>query len=172
MVSIKIWKLYYIAWYWKQIFYLFFPLLLELLTLQSWQCNCLIALDFFFKKSNVREEFFPPAMLTQVSINEWLTERPKWLFGSTQMWLEQVYRKQLITSALRKDLLQIDRLYASISKLRYELYDLKKRGLVWTMWHLYGVQGWRAEVGVKGERKMVCRWGEEGKSDGKNCCLD
>ena len=127
---------------------------------------------FFLEKSNVREAFFPRAMLTQVSINEWLTERPKWLFGSTQMWLEQVYRKQLITSALRKDLLQIDRLYASISKLRYELYDLKKRGLVWTMWHLYGVQGWRAEVGVKGERKMVCGWGEEGKSDSRNFFLD
>ena len=75
MVSMKIWKLYYIALYWKQIFYLFFPLLLELLTLQSWQCNCLIALDFFFfLKSNVREAFFPPAMLTQVII-EWLTAK-------------------------------------------------------------------------------------------------
>ena len=42
------------------------------------------------------------------------------------MWLEKVYRKRLITSALRKDLLQIDALYARISKLRYELYDLKK----------------------------------------------
>ena len=53
------------------------------------------------------------------------------------MWLEKVYRKRLITSALRKDLLQIDGLYARISKLRYELYDLKKRtvsnyvALVW-----------------------------------------
>ena len=37
-----------------------------------------------------------------------------------------MYRKRLITSALRKDLLQIDGLYARISKLRYELYDLKK----------------------------------------------
>ena len=43
------------------------------------------------------------------------------------MWLEQVYRKRLITSALREDLLQIDGLYASISKLKYELYDLKKK---------------------------------------------
>ena len=43
------------------------------------------------------------------------------------MWLEKVYRKQLITSTLRKDLLQIDGLYARISKLRYELYDLKKK---------------------------------------------
>ena len=42
------------------------------------------------------------------------------------MWLEKVYRKRLITSALRKDLLQIDGLCARISKLRYELYDLKK----------------------------------------------
>ena len=50
MVSMKIWKLYYIALYWKQIFYLFFPLLLELLTLQSWQRDCLIALDLFLKK--------------------------------------------------------------------------------------------------------------------------
>ena len=42
------------------------------------------------------------------------------------MWLEKVYRKRLITSALRKDLLQIDGLYAKISKLRYESHDLKK----------------------------------------------
>ena len=43
------------------------------------------------------------------------------------MWLEKVYRKRLITSALRKDLhvLQIDGLYARISKLRNELYNLK-----------------------------------------------
>ena len=33
---------------------------------------------------------------------------------------------ELITSALRKDLLQIDGVYARISKLRYELYDFKK----------------------------------------------
>ena len=32
----------------------------------------------------------------------------------------------MITYALRKDLLQTDGLYARISKLRYELYDLKK----------------------------------------------
>ena len=43
---------------------------------------------------------------------------------STKMWLENVCRKRLITSALRKDLLQIDGLDARISKLRYELYDL------------------------------------------------
>ena len=43
------------------------------------------------------------------------------------MWLEKVYRKRLITSTSRKDLLQIDGLYARISKLRYELYDLKKK---------------------------------------------
>ena len=44
------------------------------------------------------------------------------------MWkLEKVYRKRLITSALRKDLLQKDGLYARISNLRYELYDLRKR---------------------------------------------
>ena len=43
------------------------------------------------------------------------------------MWLEKVYRKQLITSTLRKDLLQIDGLYARISKLRYELCHLKKK---------------------------------------------
>ena len=42
------------------------------------------------------------------------------------MWLEKVYRKRLITSALGKDLLQIDGLYARTSKLRYELYDLRK----------------------------------------------
>ena len=42
------------------------------------------------------------------------------------MWLEKVYRKRLITSTSRKDLLQIDGLYARISKLRYEFYDLKK----------------------------------------------
>ena len=42
------------------------------------------------------------------------------------MWLERVYRKRLITYALRKDLLQTDGLYARISKLRYELYVLKK----------------------------------------------
>ena len=33
----------------------------------------------------------------------------------------------MITSALRKDLLQRDGLYARISKLRYELFDLRKR---------------------------------------------
>ena len=37
-----------------------------------------------------------------------------------------MYRKRLITSALRKDLLQIDGLYARTSKLRYGLYDLRK----------------------------------------------
>ena len=80
MVSMKIWKLYYIALYWKQIFYLFFPLLLELLTLQSWQGDCLIAL-YFFPKSNVRKAFFPRAMLTQVSI-EWLTTKMPFLYTS------------------------------------------------------------------------------------------
>ena len=35
---------------------------------------------------------------------------------STKMWLEKVCRKRLITSALRKDLLQIDGLYARTSK--------------------------------------------------------
>ena len=35
---------------------------------------------------------------------------------STKMWLQNVYRKRLIISALRKDLLQIDGLYARISK--------------------------------------------------------
>ena len=61
------------------------------------------------------------------------------------MWLEKVYRKRLITSALRKDLLQIDGLYARISKLRYELYDLKK-GLFRIMWHLCGLQEQEASV--------------------------
>ena len=32
----------------------------------------------------------------------------------------------MITYALRKDLLQTDGLYARISKLRYEFYDLKE----------------------------------------------
>ena len=58
MVSMKIWKLYYIALYWKQIFYLFFPLLLELLTLQSWQRDCLIALDLFYKKVTLEKRSF------------------------------------------------------------------------------------------------------------------
>ena len=62
-------------------------------------------------------------MLTQVCI-EWLTAK---MPLSTKIWLEKVYRKRLITSALRKDLLRIDGLYARISKLRYELYDLRKR---------------------------------------------
>ena len=62
-------------------------------------------------------------MLTQVCI-EWLTAKMSF---STKMWLEKLYRKRLITSALRKDLLQIGGLYVRISKLRYELYDLRKR---------------------------------------------
>ena len=62
-------------------------------------------------------------MLTQVCI-EWLTAKMPF---STKMWLENLYRKRLIISALRKDLLQIDGLYARISKLRYELCDLKKK---------------------------------------------
>ena len=62
-------------------------------------------------------------MLTEVCI-EWLTAKMSF---STKMWLEKVYRKRLIISALRKDLLRIDGLYARISKLRYELYDLRKR---------------------------------------------
>ena len=37
-----------------------------------------------------------------------------------------MYRKRLITSTLRNDLLQIDGLYGRISKLRYESYDLEK----------------------------------------------
>ena len=45
----------------------------------------------------------------------------------TKMWLEKLYRKRLITSALRKDLLQIDGVYARISKLKYELYHVRKR---------------------------------------------
>ena len=40
-------------------------------------------------------------MLTQVC-NEWLTAK---MPCSTKMWLEKLYRKRLITSALRKDLL-------------------------------------------------------------------
>ena len=35
--------------------------------------------------------------------------------------------KTIDTSALRMDLLQIDRLCGRISKLKYELYDLTKR---------------------------------------------
>ena len=35
--------------------------------------------------------------------------------------------KRIDTSALRKDLLQINGVYARISKLKYELYDLRKR---------------------------------------------
>ena len=74
----KIERLYYIALYWTQTFCLFFPLLLELLTSQSWQRDCLIAQDFFLK-SNVRKAFFPRAMLTQVSI-EWLTAKMPFLY--------------------------------------------------------------------------------------------
>ena len=59
-------------------------------------------------------------MLTQVCI-EWLTAKMSF---STKMWLEKLYRKRLITSALRKDLLQIDGLYARISKLRYRKLPL------------------------------------------------
>ena len=47
-------------------------------------------------------------MLTQVCI-EWLTAKVPF---STKMWLENLYRKRLIISALRKDLLQTDGLYA------------------------------------------------------------
>ena len=54
-------------------------------------------------------------MLTQVCI-KWLTAKMPFF---TKMWLEKLYRKRLITSALRKDLVQIDGLYARISKLRY-----------------------------------------------------
>ena len=35
--------------------------------------------------------------------------------------------KRIDTSALRTDLLQINGVYARISKLKYELYDLRKR---------------------------------------------
>ena len=35
--------------------------------------------------------------------------------------------KTIATSALRKDLLRINGVYARISKLKYELYDLRKR---------------------------------------------
>ena len=70
-----------------------------------------------------KRSFHELAMRTQVCI--------KWIMAkiplSTKMRLEKVYRKRLITSALRKDLLQIDGLYARISRLRYELYDLRKR---------------------------------------------
>ena len=62
-------------------------------------------------------------MLTQVCI-ECLTAKMPF---STKMWLEKLYRKRLITSALRKDLLQIDGVYARISKLKYELYHVRKR---------------------------------------------
>ena len=71
------------------------------------------------------------------------------------MWLEKVYRKQLITSALRKDLLQIDGLYARISKLRYELYDLKKKDCFELCGTCVACKD-NEEVGVKGERKMAC----------------
>ena len=62
-------------------------------------------------------------MLTQVCI-ECLTAKMPF---STKMWLEKLYRKRLITSSLRKDLLQIDGVYARISKLKYELYHVRKR---------------------------------------------
>ena len=39
----------------------------------------------------------------------------------------EAVRKRIDTSALRKDLLQINGVYARISKLKYELYDLRKR---------------------------------------------
>ena len=42
-------------------------------------------------------------------------------------WKKCTENNHRITSTLRKDLLQIDGLYARISKLRYELYDLKKK---------------------------------------------
>ena len=87
-------------------------------------------------------------MLTQVSINEWLTERPKCLFGSTKIWLEKVYRKRLITSTLRKDLLQIDGLYGRISKLRYESYDLEKED--W--FELCGTSTWWRDPQDEGQR--------------------
>ena len=62
----------------------------------------------------------------------------------------------MITSALRKDLLPADGLYARICKLRYELYDLKKED--W--FKLCGTcmaskdKGQRLELEEK--KKMVC----------------
>ena len=40
---------------------------------------------------------------------------------SIKLWLEKVYRKQLVTSAIRKDLLQIDGLYSRICNNNSEL---------------------------------------------------
>ena len=117
MVPMKMQKSDYFALYWKQIFYLFFPLLLELPTLKSWRRICFYCASLFKKLTLGKCSFHELAMLTQVCI-ECLTAKMPF---STKMWLEKLYRKRLITSALRKDLLQIDGLYARISKLRYEL---------------------------------------------------
>ena len=55
----------------------------------------------------VKRVFFSTSypMLTQVHTG-CLTAK---MLSSIKLWLENVYRKQLITSAIRKDLLQIDR---------------------------------------------------------------
>ena len=58
-------------------------------------------------------------MLTQVC-NEWLTAK---MPCSTKMWLEKLYRKRLITSALRKDLL----LFRDRNLRRVQIMHLKAR---------------------------------------------
>ena len=59
-----------------------------------------------------------------------------------QSWLEKVYKSQLITTCLRIDLLHIDKLYTSISKCKYDLYNLRKEvNLEYVSWRSGELQG-------------------------------
>ena len=46
--------------------------------------------------------------------------------SAIQSWLEKVYNTRWITTCLRKDLLQIDKLYTGISQRKYEIYNYRK----------------------------------------------
>ena len=83
-----------------------------------------------------------------------------------------MYRKRLITSALRKDLLQIGGLYARISKLRYELHDFRKRTDL--NYVALGVVMACKDVGQRLELEEKEKWyvDEEVKCDSSNCCWD
>ena len=92
MVPMKMQKSDYFALYWKQIFYLFFPLLLELPTLKSWRRNCFDCARLFKKITLGKRSFHELAMLTQVYI-ECLTAKMPFF---SKMWLGKLYRKRLI----------------------------------------------------------------------------
>ena len=47
-----------------------------------------------------------------------------------ETWYAEVLKFRYITSALRSDLQRIDRLYSTLARLKFELYNLRKEAAV------------------------------------------